>query len=679
MDSFINKYNVLLSAIGMDEIERLIQYIIIDVDVNKKDINKMTETDFYKYCNCYDKSSIIYGLYLFKKKDTDRTLKILEKASTFFGKENDNIVDDSTNIYPTFVYRRDIVSFIRVAIDLYNEHSIEKRILDRILIVLNQMYQYVISDKNFDIYNYFRVFFDEMFFYVKDEISNFLVAREIKTYAKGNIVDLSKCEYTSPFCDVIEFCVDGQWGLMDTNNVVILENQYDSKFSDLPQIGVNDDEFVIVTIRSSSKKGVLSLNTFSYIVDADYDEIFPLEREGRLYFKVNIGGKHDFSYFVDEFLGGFYGLFLSNGQELIPCEYTSLEFRDDYIECDNKLFDKDGKLIIGGYSSLSIEAGYLKIYFNLYDKRYEDSFCLVIDSTFYSLMPHDGKKIKLQPGTIYCSLQEVFDVYPKDVLLRSEVDLSYIENGFIILRNPNVEYQISELLEYEDIKKEYLTDLMGYGAVFSSFNFDVFCQYRYGYIPKHSREKDENQFPKYVDSVWKDNYIHTKEVIIIKIDHNNENKWSIRVDEAYSFASNYILYQKNDKIGIIVNDTIYEPTFSGTALNSNFVAVVKKGDTKDGTYYKEQDETIQFLEIKYNNSILITNVSDSFCPYNHDWFPIDFRNKYGLFFENVKDDNDSGFLGNEENSYVNDYIDSPEDAIMRSLSGHGCDPELFGF
>ena len=139
------------------------------------------------------------------------------------------------------------------------------------------------------------------------------------------------------------------------------------------------------------------------------------------------------------------------------------------------------------------------------------------------------------------------------------------------------------------------------------------------------------------------------------------------------------IYLKNDKIGIIANDTIYEPIFSGAAFNSNYVAVVKKGDTKDGTYYKEQDETIQFLEVEYNNSILIKHVSDSFYPYELNWFPIGFRNKYGLFVENVKDDNESGFFMNEENSYVNDYIDSPEDAIMRSLSGHGCDPELFGF
>lgn len=676
MDGFTNKYNILLSAIGMDEIERLIQYIIVDIDVNKKDINKMNETEFYEYCNCCDRSMVIHGLYLFKKKEPDSVMQALENA---FRKKHYNIIDASTIKSPTFVYRRDIVSFIRVAIDLYNEHSIEKKILDRILIVLNQMYQYVISDKNFDVYNYFRIFFHEMILYVKDEISKFLVAREVKIYAKGDVVSLSKYVYTNPFCGVIEFCVDGQWGLMDTNNVVILENHYDSKFSDLPQIDVNNEKLVITTIRNSSKKGVLSLSTFSYIIDADYDEIFPLNQEERLYFEVNIGGVHDFTYFVDDFLGGKYGLFLSNGQELIPCKYTSLKFKDNYIECDNNLFDREGKLIIGGYSSLSIEAGYLKIYFNFYNNRYEDSFCLVTDSSFYSLLPHNGEKIKLQFGTIYSSIQEVFNIYPKDILLRSEVDLSYIENGFIILRNPNVEYLISELLEYDDIKKEYLTDLMGYGAVFSSFNFDVFCQYRYGYIPKHSHEKDVNQFPKYVDSVWNDNYIHQKEAIIIKVDQHNQYKWSIRVDEVYSYTSNYLLYQRNDKIGIIANDTIYEPIFSGAAFNSNYVAVVKKGDTKDGIYYKEQDETIQFLEVEYNNSILIKHVSDSFYPYELNWFPIGFRNKYGLFVENVKDDNESGFFMNEENSYVNDYIDSPEDAIMRSLSGHGCDPELFGF
>ncbi len=676
MDSFINKYNILLSVIGMDEIKCLMRYIIVDIDVNQKDIDKLTEKVFYEYCSCCDISTVIHGLYLIREKESYRFKQIFEKV--FRGGVND-VVEASTNNVSTFVYRKDIISLIKDVIELYDEHSIGKETLDRILIVLNQMYQSVITDKDFDVYNYFGCFFHEMSLYIKDEISKFLLVREIKIYTKGEIVTLEKCEYYSPFCGVIEFCVDGKWGLMDTNNVVILENLYDSRFSDLSQIDVNNEKYVILSIGKPSKKGVLSLNTFSYIIDADYDEVFPLKRYGRLYFEVNIGGKHDFSYFVDEFLGGFYGLFLSNGQELIPCEYTSLEFRDDYIECDNKLFDKDGKLIIGGYSSLSIEAGYLKIYFNLYDKRYEDSFCLVIDSTFYSLMPHDGKKIKLQPGTIYCSLQEVFDVYPKDVLLRSEVDLSYIENGFIILRNPNVEYHISELLEYDDIKKEYLTDLNGYGVIFPPFNFDVFCKYRYGYIPKHSHEKEENQFPKYVDSVWKDNYIHQKEAIIIKVDQNNQNVWSIRVDDVYSFTSNYILYLKNEKIGIIVNDTIYEPTFSGAALNSNYVAVVKKGDTKDGTYYKEQDETIQFLEVEYNNSILIKHVSDSFYPYELNWFPIGFRNKYGLFVENVKDDNESGFFMNEENSYVNDYIDSPEDAIMRSLSGHGCDPELFGF
>ena len=61
------------------------------------------------------------------------------------------------------------------------------------------------------------------------------------------------------------------------------------------------------------------------------------------------------------------------------------------------------------------------------------------------------------------------------------------------------------------------------------------------------------------------------------------------------------------------------------------------------------------------------------------WFDEENRAYIVFTIENVKDDNESGFFMNEENSYVNDYIDSPEDAIMRSLSGHGCDPELFGF
>lgn len=255
-----------------------------------------------------------------------------------------------------------------------------------------------------------------------------------------------------------EFCINSYWGLRDDKDNVVIPAKYKRRFIDEYKYETNEDTLIIVE-NSNSKKGVLSLKTFRFVVPDVYDKI-DCEYdffEGTCYFIVNQGGKRKTDeYFFTEYVGGKYGIISSRGDIIIEPVYNSLYIDDKYVVCDNSLYNLKGDFLVGGFSKFVLFNDYLLLYFNLYQNRYEDSFCAVLDKDFDFLLTNKGNKVHFKLGKTFSDVNDLIKEYGSEMFFRYIVDLSAMDERFVILNNPyGSEFLIEEHIDFNTIRKDF--------------------------------------------------------------------------------------------------------------------------------------------------------------------------------------------------------------------------------
>lgn len=527
--------------------------------------------------------------------------------------------------------------------------------------------------------------------------------------ASGDKVLFKECMYAYKYLDKIEFYKDGGWGIAEENGTVIIKNHLMKQPKYTYPIKTNSHcPYRIIQDRDTKKFGVMSVLPIHEALLCHYEKIEVVEYMGsnkkRFFLKVKHNDK--------------WGCFDENCALLIDCKYDDIEFKYGFFEGVNKcengyylegndnlnyskvkcyLYDSDGNLIIGGYSSFEMEMNYMKFYFgtfyenyyveeknfygDYYDvtkkrQNYSDSICLVLDNSFKSIIMDNNGFFKIKKGLIFDSKEHLMQSVPVNILFRYKVDLSNINKGFIILNDFCGEQYF---IPYYILRGFETPEL--YDSFLKKFN---------GEIDPLASDEDKNQ---YLQSEYKydnDQYVDDSLAIIIKIDKEHKIEWFANANEIYSRYNSLPIYRVGNKCGFIQYDGLKGAFYDGISLESpdEKVYVAYSELIKDNIIecnfiftnpYRNNFKlgNIRYYEVCEDGHLVrVENNGKIFNPQNYKWFPRDFAEKiYNYDIESAS----GTTIDNDYEWTDEDAWDAMTDGMYGDYPGSGWDPEMFGY
>ena len=309
--------------------------------------------------------------------------------------------------------------------------------------------------------------------YLESKARIILENREHLRIASGNKIDFNKCMLHNEYMNKIEFYKDGGWGIAEKDGTVLVKNhiiKQPSKTNPLYSgFSFLETPYRIIQDRDTKKYGVFSHESFIETIHCLYEEIKVVD-----YYDNSI--RH---FFIMTKKNEKWGCFDENCALIIDCMYDDIRLKNEYLECtregesllfdtlDKKgydfviegkkdLYNKEGRLLLGGCDNLVVERNYILFYFGTkyeyyYVKEtddqgysfelsqlrlnYENSLCLIVDKEFKTIIQNEKGFYKIHKGIYINSMEELKTLVPSEFLFKHRVDLSHLNNCFIYLHN----------------------------------------------------------------------------------------------------------------------------------------------------------------------------------------------------------------------------------------------------
>lgn len=149
------------------------------------------------------------------------------------------------------------------------------------------------------------------------------------------------------------------------------------------------------------------------------------------------------------------------------------------------------------------------------------------------------------------------------------------------------------------------------------------------------------QFPDYIEPTYIQIYGICNDALILKLDDRNNIKWRFKAD-AFEYSDSLgVLYLKDEKVGIIKENVINDPSYAGVTLDDKVVAIVYEGKKQGkGEYFKGLNETVEFYQF-VNDKLVCFQDNENFNPCIHTWFPKKFKEVHN--YQQVPEDNNDEF------------------------------------
>lgn len=499
--------------------------------------------------------------------------------------------------------------------DRYVSGKISKVTFDTIIEALNDSKEYCIKigkDNKSSKIDGENICYN-LFCYVKSKVLERINTKYKKHFNKGSYISFDECDYVNRINNAYEFCVDGRWGLVNSCHKVILKNSYRNQFSTLSKCSQKSSQLVVLTDIDTELKGLYSLKDYNFIIPAVYDSIIPVN---------DVLSKNTLLQF-----------FVVSRGEI------------------NELFDTNGDFKVGGFSKFEIDNGYYKFYFNLRNSNYSEAFCAVVDRNFLFLTS-PKRCVKLRK--CQHDVSTLFDIYPESVFLRNKVDLSLIDRGYIILKNPDCQkFFISEYVEGNTLRKRYVDYCLQYFLLpYSDATFDMYCKITYGMIPFHDPINDSTINNAYIESVWEDKLIEDDYNAIIKINYDSGVEWAEIIND-FDLNENFeIVIYKDGKVGFGESEGIRMTNYDGICSIAHIAAVKKNNINPDDAstlddyvFYRIEGNNV--YQISYNEEPLMTELG---------WFPKSFDQTIQCV-HNLKIAIDDDYCDDNYYSYSRNYQD----------------------
>lgn len=457
-----------------------------------------------------------------------------------------------------------------------------------------------------------------------------------------------------PILDNIEFLKDGGWGISDREGNILIGNHLVQRPSETFSMYVKSNSpFRVIQDRDTGLYGVLSIQTFKETIHCQYEKIevveYWLNNNVKYIFKTQKNNK--------------WGCYDENCALIVECVYDDINImygwiegcRDGnflYSEVDiNKydsiyegrkdLYNREGKLLIGGYNKLESDGEYLKFYWGIhyiesyikktdfydnemefleYKINYSDAICLVVNKTFKTILAIDNNFYQLSLGNVYNSIEELKGALPKDIFFQYQVDLSDIKVGFV-----------------------YMVYSNGDGMLINDY------------------------------------YIEDDKIIIVYLSNCGMILWKYSVNEIGQTDYGTRLFRQGERIGTYSKNGISNAEFSAISTdifdNKIFVAKVVPHNgvptetlLQNPNYILHKNCSIRYYELMPNGNLnILDNNWKVFNPPLHKWFPANFLEKNGLIDNDLRCYGGSPGLSYEKyggyNGYDDDTIDEGFDGF----------------